>query len=81
MKRRKRVEVRTEPCVIPLFIIIDGDECSSTLTTIDRFDKKEEINFKILGVNPNDGSLAISCLCHTLSKAFEISRAMARDSP
>ena len=81
MKRRKSVGDRTEPCGTPLLIVNDGDECLSTLTKIDRFDKKEEINLQILGVSPNDGSLAISSLCHTLSKAFEISRAMATDSP
>ena len=81
MKRRKRLRDRTDPCGTPLLIINDGDECSSTRTTIDRFDKKEVINLQILGVKPNDGSLAISCVCHTLSKAFEISRAMATDSP
>ena len=80
MKKRKSVGNRTEPCGTPLLIINNGDECPSTLTMIDRFDKKEVINLQILG-NPNDGSLAISCLCHTLSKAFEISRAMATDSP
>ena len=81
MKRRKSLGDRTEPCGTPLLIIKDGDECPSTQTTIDRFDKKEVIDLNILGVNPIDGSLAISCLCHTLLKAFEISRAMATDSP
>ena len=56
MKRRKRVGYRTDPCGTPLLIIKDGDECLSTLTTIDRFDKKEVINLQILRVNPNDGS-------------------------
>ena len=63
IKRRKRVGDRTVPCGIPLLIINDGDECPSTLTTIDRFDKKEENNLQILGVNPNDVSLAV---CATL---------------
>ena len=52
MKRRKSVEDRTEPYGTPLLIINDGDECPSTLTTIDRFDKKEVMNLQILGVNP-----------------------------
>ena len=77
MERRKSVRDRTEPCGTPLLIIKDGDECPSTLTMIDRFDKKEVINLQILGVNPNNGIFAISCL----SKDFEISRAMATDSP
>ena len=66
MNRRKSVGDRTELCGTPLLIINDGDECPSTLTTIDRLDKKEGINLQILGVNPNDGSLAIIVVCGTI---------------
>ena len=58
-----------------------SEEAPSTLTEIERLERKLKISLQSEGEKPKEGSFANRALCQTLSKALEISRAIAKVSP